>query len=107
MKSYFLPFEPAAKVNYLFLFELMEKAEYNLDTKAYDTIRYASIPKLAATLSYSQATLSRMIRKEDDNDYQLFLSADTKNKTIRLFTSFSRETNTEKRPFVVLTNREV
>lgn len=107
MKHYFLPFEPSAKVNYITLFTLLENAEYNTETKAYDTIRYASIPKLAEQLNLSKSTLSRMISNDDKNDYKLFLSADTKEKVITLNTSFSNSKNTEKKPFIVLTSAEV
>lgn len=47
MKRYYLPFEPSADVNYFILFELIEKAKYNAETKAFDTIPYVSIKKLA------------------------------------------------------------
>ena len=57
MKIYYLHFKPDADVNYLHLFSLYDLADYNPATKAYDTINYTSIPKLAALLPYSAATL--------------------------------------------------
>ena len=104
MKRYYLPFEPSADVNYLQLFELMEKAEYNTERKAFDTIPYASIPKLAEQLTFSASTLNRIL---SNKAYTPFLSIDKENKVITLNNSFSNSSNREKKPFIVLTQEEV
>lgn len=106
MKHYYLPFEPSADVNYFILFELIEKAEYNVETKAFDTIPYVSIKKLADQLTFSQTTLNRIISNDKNNAYKSFVSADTKKKVITLKNSFSNS-NTERQPFIVLTDKEV
>ena len=67
MKIYYLHFKPDADVNYLHLFSLYDLADYNPATKAYDTINYTSIPKLAALLPYSAATLNRLLANDEYN----------------------------------------
>lgn len=79
----------------------MEQAEYTPERKAYDTIRYNSIAKLAGKLSYSKSTLDRMIQADS---YKPFLSADKNNKIITLNNQFTRGCN---RPFVCLTDTEI
>lgn len=81
----------------------MDQAEYNKDTKAYDTIRYVSIKKLADNLSFSKSTLDRMF---DDNEYKPYLSVDKAQKIITIYNSFVREKG-KQRAFVMLTDREV
>ena len=102
MKHYYIPFIPKAEINYLHLFELMEQASYSPSTKAYDTISYKSIAKLAEKLSYSSATLDRML---SGDKYSLYLSADKENKIIKLNTAFNRGNITQ--PFVCLTDTEI
>ena len=43
-------------------------ADYNPATKAYDTINYTSIPKLAALLPYSNSTLNRILVNDEYKD---------------------------------------
>lgn len=106
MKRYYLPFDPSANVNYFFLFELIEKAEYNAETKAFDTIPYVSIKKLADQLTFSQTTLNRIISNDADNHYKRFVTADRQNKKIIINNSFSNSKE-DRQPFVVLTTDEV
>ena len=80
----------------------MEQASYSPSTKAYDTISYKSIAKLAEKLSYSSATLDRML---SGDKYSLYLSADKENKIIKLNTAFNRGNITQ--PFVCLTDTEI
>lgn len=42
-KKYYLPYNPTAKINYLYLFALADLAEYNPTEKVYDTINYTSV----------------------------------------------------------------
>ena len=84
MKIYYLNFKPDADVNYLHLFSLYDLADYNPATKAYDTINYTSIPKLAALLPYSNSTLNRLLINDE---YKDFLSIDKDNRTITLNSS--------------------
>ena len=73
MDKFYIPFIPKEDINYFYLFELMEQASYTPSKKAYDTITYKSIAKLAEKLSYSSATLDRML---SGDKYSLYLSAD-------------------------------
>ena len=102
MKHYYIPFIPKAEIDYLHLFELMEQASYTPSTKAYDTISYKSIPKLAEKLSFSSSTLNRML---SGDKYRSFLSADPKNKVIKLNTAFTAGNKTQ--PFICLTDIEI
>lgn len=101
-KHYYIPFIPEAKIDYLYLFELMGQATYSPSTKAYDTISYQSVAKLAEKLSFSKSTLDRILTAEK---YLPFLTVDKAQKQIKLHNSFMR--GTEKRPFVCLTDVEV
>lgn len=105
MKRYYIPFIPAANVNYLYLFSLYDLAEYDTDTKAFDTIHYVSLAKLAEMMGVSSSTVYRMTSTEDKNEYLKFLSIDKKQKTITLNNAFADGMN--KIPFVVLTDKEV
>lgn len=102
MKHYYIPFIPKAEIDYLYLFELMEQADYSPSTKAYDTISYSSVAKLAERLSFSSSTLNRIL---DGEKYQAFLSADKKKKIIKLNTVFTKGEVSQ--PFVCLTDTEV
>ncbi len=102
MKYYYLNFVPEAEVNYFYLFTLTDFAEYNPATKAYDTIKYISIPKLAAALGLSSSTLDRILVKDD---YKHFLSIDKENKVITLKNSVIKGSNNN--CFVRLTYDEV
>ena len=102
MKIYYLHFKPEADINYLHLFNLYNLAEYNPSTKAYDTINYTSIAKLAALLPYSTATLNRILYNDE---YKDFLSIDKKNKIITLNSSVIKGSNNN--CFVRLTSKEI
>ncbi len=102
MKVYYLHFNPKADVNYLHLFSLYDLAEYNPATKAYDTITYTSIPKLAALLPYSNSTLNRLLANDK---YKDFLSIDKDNRVITLNSSVIKGSNNN--CFVRLTNKEI
>ncbi len=43
MNNYFIPFIPEADINYFHLLALYDIADYNTETKCYDTIQYTSI----------------------------------------------------------------
>ena len=102
MKIYYLHFKPDADVNYLHLFSLYDLADYNPATKAYDTINYTSIPKLAALLPYSAATLNRLLANDE---YKDFLTIDKGNRVITLNSSVIKGSNNN--CFVRLTDKEI
>lgn len=99
---YYFPFEPKAQVDYLLLLDLHDIAEYNTDTKQFDTIQFQSISKLAERLHRNNSTLSRHLEK---SFYKPFFTYDKKAKKILLHTDFSN--SKKKKSFVVLTNNEV
>ena len=101
MRFYYVPFVPAANINYLHLFDLYDLAEYREETKTYDTIRYTSINKLSAKLPFSNSTLSRILNNES---YKEFLIVDKENKIITIRNNFPKGT---KRAFVRLSAEEV
>ncbi len=102
MKNYYLHFTPDADVNYLHLFSLYDLADYNPATKAYDTINYTSIPKLAALLPYSAATLNRLLANDE---YKDFLTIDKGNRVITLNSSVIKGSNNN--CFVRLSDKEI
>ena len=107
MNNYFIPFIPSAKVNYITIITLMEYADYNIESNAYDTIHYISIPKLSKLVNISTSTLNRIVSNDQSNDYRLFLSVDVKHKIIKLNTAFSNSKITNKKPFIILTKAEI
>lgn len=102
MKVYYLHFNPKADVNYLHLFSLYDLADYNPATKAYDTINYTSIPKLAALLPYSNSTINRILANDE---YKDFLTIDKDKRVITLNSSVIKGSNNN--CFVRLTNKEI
>ena len=102
MRIYYIYFKPEADINYLHLFSLYNLAEYNATTKAYDTIKYLSINKLAELLPYSQATLNRLIANKE---YEPFIKIDKKDKIITLNSSVIKGSDNNR--FVRLTQDEV
>ena len=102
MKIYYLNFKPDADVNYLHLFSLYDLADYNPATKAYDTIHYTSIPKLAALLPYSASTLNRILA---NNEYKHFITIDKQDRVITLNSSVIKGSNNN--CFVRLSDKEV
>lgn len=99
---YYLPFIPKAQVDYLLLLDLADIAEYNIDTKQFDTIQFQSVSKLAERLNRNNTTLTRHLEK---SAYKPFFTYQKNNKRIILHTDFTA--TGIQQPFVVLTNIEV
>lgn len=53
MRSYYVPFYPAEKIDYITLFAFYDIADFNTDTAVYDTINYQSVKALSAMLNLS------------------------------------------------------
>ena len=102
MNHYYLPFDPNADVNYLHLFSLYDVATYRPEKKAFDTIKYQSIPKLSAECGLSQNILYSITKSQK---YSHFFTFNSKEKTITLHNSFPKEEKNG--PFVCLTSAEV
>ena len=100
-KFYYLRFIPTAKIDYLYLFAFYDLAEYNEESKVFDTVRYKSVRELAERLNISTSTVNRIL---DNPAYKDFLDIDKKAKTITIKNSFAKGT---KDPFVRLTSVEV
>jgi len=67
--AYYLPFEPAAAINYVYLIRLHTLAEYTEQHRLYDTIHYTTQEELAKRLKISGKTLSRLLANEAYKDY--------------------------------------
>lgn len=102
IKKYYLPFNLAADVNYLYIFSLYDLAEYSKENKRRETIHYNSITGLADSLSISRSTLNRLLEKPV---YKLFFSIDKEKKEILLYNNFGNDV--KEKNFVVLTDEEV
>ena len=101
MKKYYIPFVVSAEVNYLYLFDFYNLAEFNPDTGNFDKIQYNSIKELPGRLGFSSSTLNRILTNEHYTD---FLKLNKQSKTLFIQNDFK---NGLKRPFVVLTDKEV
>lgn len=100
-KKYYLPFLPAADINYLYLFALYDLAEYQTDTGAYNTIYFTSKTALAKQIGLSLSTVSRIF---NSGKYDDFFLLDNKGKTVVIKNDFRTGTG---RAFVMLTAAEV
>lgn len=100
-KFYYLRFRPTANIDYLYLLAFYDLAEYNEDSRVFDTIHYPSVRVLAESLNVSPATVNRIFKNPAYNE---FLAVDTTAKTIKLYNSFAKG-QTEQ--FVRLTADEV
>ena len=77
----YIPFMPKAKVDYLLLFRLYDLAEYNKETKCYDTVYYKSVSALAELLEISPSTMKRVFAS---TEYSPFFERDKSTKSIRI-----------------------
>lgn len=102
MDKYFLPFNPSAKVDYLFLIRLYEIAGFDKDKKVFNIIKYTSVKQLSTILDTSTATINRIF---SNTEYNLFFYVNKKDKTITLQNNFKNVQSNI--PFVVLSNKEV
>lgn len=113
MKQYFIPFDPGwKKPKYNYILYLYLIAEYNTETKLYNTIHYKSLDELAVRINekaggesrVSKATLSRFL---NDPGKTTFFEIDKDRKVIILKNDFKRKNKEEEsRPFVILNERE-
>lgn len=100
-KNYYLRFRPTANIDYLYLLAFYDLAEYNEESKVFDTIRYSSVRVLAESLKISSSTVNRIFNNPEYNE---FMCIDKHNKTIKLCNSFKKGQSNQ---FVRLTNDEV
>ena len=100
-KYYYLRFRPTANIDYLYLLAFYDLAEYNSESKVFDTIHYQSVRVLAESLNVSSNTVNRIF---DNPAYADFMCVDNSTKTITLYNTFVRG-QTEQ--FVRLTADEV
>lgn len=104
--KYYIPFiENMKKIDIYFLFSLYDLAEYNVDTKNYDTVRYTTQESLALLLGISVSKLKRII---SNSAYDEYFKVDTKNKIITINNDFHKsKSKEEKKPFVSVSAGEV
>ena len=100
-KYYYLRFRPTANIDYLYLLAFYDLAEYNEESKVFDTIHYPSVRVLAESLNISTATVNRILSNPEYNE---FMRIDKKEKTITLCNAFVRGQSEQ---FVRLTADEV
>lgn len=87
LKQYYLRFLPTANIDYILLLNLYDLADYNTDTKTYNTVKYKSLAGLAELLGISERTLRRHL---ENKEYEPFLEWNKKNKEIILHNDFSK-----------------
>ena len=103
--TYYIMYDITSKVDYTLLFALYRVSEYNIDTKAYDTIKYESIYQLSKSTGISESTLNRILSAKDNyKDYAKFISHNRDKKEIVIHSSFVKGS---KQQFVKLTEQEV
>ena len=96
--AYYLPFEPQAKINYVYLLRLHTIAEYTEQHRLYDTIHYDSQKELAKRLKISDKTLSRLL---SDEAYNKYMTVDKKAKIITLRNNYRTNSTTKNtQPFI-------
>ena len=98
IQRYYIPFVPKADIKYIYLFQLYENAEFNTETKRYDTVRYNNNNALAEMLKISSSTAKRLL---NDERYKEFFTVDKDTKTIHLLNDIKGK------PFVCLDRHEV
>ena len=102
MKKFYIPFDLSANVNYNYIISLYCIAEFDTDTKRYNTIKYKSLKQLAEMLNISYKTLNNIL---NNDEYNIFINIDKYNKTIYLNNDFVN--NKTFIPFVVLYDNEI
>lgn len=98
MKKYYILFEPAVKINYLYLLRLYCLAEFDLSKRIYNKIPFNNYTQLADLLQVSSSTIRRI---RDSADYSIFLEFNYDSIVIR------NDFRDKSRLFVVLTDIEV
>ena len=98
MKKYYILFEPAVKINYLYLLRLYCLAEFDRSAKVYNKIPYSNAPQLADLLGISSSTIRRMKNSEE---YSMFLQFEKNQITIK------NDFRCKQKRFVILTDTEV
>ena len=60
-RSYYILFQPAKQIDYLYLLALYDLASYNPERKVFDSICYSSVSDLAKSLDVSPSTMTRIL----------------------------------------------
>lgn len=100
IQKYYIPFVPQAKVDYRFLIMLYGVAEYNKETKCFDTIQYKSISSLSKMLEKSPSALNSALKNKE---YKPFFTIDKTAKRITINNNMAKE----KKPFVCLSLEDI
>lgn len=108
MRNYFIRYDPEAKVNLNYILMLYGIAEHNSYSKRYDCIPYTTKKELAAKLkdvygdkAMSYSTLWRLLYTIEYTKY-----IEDQGNMLYLHNNFANRANTEKQPFIILTDKE-
>lgn len=105
IKQYFLPYDENDNVNYKYIFIFYKIAEYNSNTKRYDTIYYLTAKNLQ-NLIYTKLSInlscSLINNLLNNNSYSKFFTVIKEQKLIKLNNNIK---NCNK--FIVLSNSEI
>lgn len=105
IKQYFLPYDEKDNVNYKYIFIFYKIAEYNSNTKRYDTIYYLTAKNLQ-NLIYTKLSInlscSLINNLLNNNSYSKFFTVIKEQKLIKLNNNIK---NCNK--FIVLSNSEI
>lgn len=88
MNKYYLRFDLSADINYLHLFLFYDIAEYSIEDKAYNRIKYRSIAELSNRLGLSNSTVSRIL---NNDEYKKFMIINKGSKEITLLNTFKEK----------------
>lgn len=104
--KYFIPFSVSADINYFHYFCILQIAEFNKETRRYDTINYNSIAELTDRIQMyvdiSSSTISRFLREMENEKYKEYLTIDRTKKIIKINNNYKEKRKT---PFVVIDER--
>lgn len=99
-RSYYILFQPAKQIDYLYLLALYDLASYNPERKVFDSICYSSVSDLAKSLDVSPSTMTRILNSPN---YYPYFTVNKEAKTITLKNNFQGASL----PFVQLLPEEV
>lgn len=100
IQKYYIPFAPRAKVDYRIIISLYSIAEFNTETKCYDTVEYKSVSALAKSLDKSPSALNSIL---NNDEYKPFFSVDKAAKRITIKNNITKDNI----PFVCLNHTEI
>lgn len=108
MRNYFIRYNPEANINYIYLFMLYGISEYDKSSWSYKYITFTTKQQISNRLkdkykdkALSYSTLTRIMTNKEYNNY---FTVDS--NRIILNNCFTNNANTDKVPFIILTDKE-